>query len=99
MAVLYVAEFVSVGGSGNFPTMAALVSPVQEQTIVVGGVSTQVATAFDSRSTFVRLHTDTACSVKFGANPTATTANARLIANQTEYFPIVPLQKVAVIAN
>jgi len=47
----------------------------------------------------VRLHADSVCSVLFGTNPTATTANARMAAGQTEYFGVAPGMKVSVIAN
>ena len=100
MSVLYITEFVSVGGTGNFPIAGALVSPVAQQTLVISGSSSVCASAFNSNTMFVRLHTDAICCVSFGTSPTAATNAMRLAANQTEYFA-VPQNgnyKVAVIA-
>lgn len=101
MAVLYVAEFVSTGGTGNFPVAGAQVPPVAEQVVAIGGASTQCTNAFDKNTAFVRIHTDAICSIAFGTNPTATTVKMRLAANQTEYFavPLGQSYKVAVISN
>jgi len=107
MATLYITEFQALGQSGlptsgfgpNGPTQAALQPPVVDQTpIVISGASTQSA-AFNTATTLVRIHADSVCSVLFGANPTATTANARLASGQTEYFGVAGGMKVAVIAN
>ena len=98
MATLYIAEFVSIGGTGNFPIQSPLAPPVAEQTVSIGATSAQSA-VFNANTNFVRLATDSACSVEFGANPTATAAKMRLPANQTEYFAVMPGQKVAVITN
>jgi hypothetical protein len=98
MAVLYITEFNAIGGSGNFPVAGAYQPPVAEQTVAVSGSSTQSA-AFNVNTLFVRLHTDAICSIEFGASPTASLTTARMAANQTEYFNVVPGQKVAVIAN
>jgi len=101
MAALYVAEFVSIAGSSNFQVAGAQVAPIQEQTIAIGGSSTPCSLAFNSQTTFVRLHTDAICSIAFGTAPTATIAKMRMAANQTEYFGIAPGSnyKVAVITN
>ena len=98
MAVLYITEFNAIGGGGNFPVAGAYQPPVAEQVVAEGGSSAQSA-AFNANTLFVRLHTDAICSIEFGANPTATLTTARMAANQTEYFNVVPGHKVAVIAN
>ena len=100
MATLYVAEFVTIGGTGNFPVAGAQVAPVAEQTVSIGGTSVQSST-FNANTTFVRIHTDAICSIAFGTNPTATTAKMRMAANQTEYFSVPPgaSYKVATITN
>jgi len=100
MAVVYVAEFVSVGGTGNFPIAGAMVAPVAQQTIAIGTVSAPCASAFSANTYFVRVHTDAICCISFGTTPTvSTTTGMRLAANQTEYFavPIGANYKVAVI--
>jgi hypothetical protein len=57
--------------------------------------------AFNAKTTFVRLHTDAVCSIKFGTNPTASATTARMAAGQIEYHgvPVNQAFKVAVIAN
>jgi len=95
MAVLYISEY-SIDSQptptvGQEPAMAS-------QTVAIGAGSVQSA-AFNSGTRLVRLHTDLACSVSFGLNPTATVTTARLAIGQTEYFKVIPGHKVAVIAN
>ncbi len=101
MAALYVAEFVSISGTGNFPVAGAQVAPVAEQTVAISGSTTACANAFNAKSRFVRVHTDAICSIAFGTAPTAAITNMRMAANQTEYFGIPPgaNYKVAVITN
>jgi hypothetical protein len=99
MAVVYVAEFVSVGGTGNFPIAGAMVAPVAQQTIAIGTVSAP-GSAFNANTYFVRVHTDAICCISFGTTPTvSTTTGMRMAANQTEYFavPLGASYKVAVI--
>ena len=96
MATLYIAEYAAT--AGDIPI--ALAAPIAEQTVAIGGSSTQSA-AFDPATVFVRVHSDAICSIAFGANPTATAAKQRLSADQTEYFGIKPSSatKIAVITN
>jgi hypothetical protein len=98
MAVLYVSEHAELvvhqGGGGQ----ALSEPPIVEDTVAIGGTSAQ-SDAFNAKTRFVRIHTDAICSILFGANPTATTANKRLAANQTEIFRVTPGDKVAVITN
>ena len=108
MATLYITEFQAIGYAGmpplaagtNGPTQAAQQPVVAEQTVTIGGSSTASA-AFNAATTLVRLHTDSICSIEFGTAPTATTATARMVAGQTEYFgvPQAGALKVAVITN
>lgn len=94
MATLYVTEFAY---PARFTGVAA--QPyVATQAVTISGVSAQ-SVAFNANTSLVRIHTDAICSVVFGVAPTATTAEARLGVGQTEYFSIVPGQKVAVISN
>jgi len=98
MAKLYITEY----GATITPSAPDLVAEpvIVDQTPVTYSTSTQSA-AFSNLTTIVRLHTDSICSVAFGTNPTATTSNRRMAANQTEYF-VVPQglsYKVAAITN
>jgi hypothetical protein len=103
MATLYVTEFSRIERQDGLPGAIVQIAqqpPVAEQTVSISGTSAQ-SSAFNANTRFVRLHTDAICSVEFGTNPTATTAKARLAANQTEYFAVNPGGSVivAVITN
>lgn len=101
MATLYITEYAKLphgfsGGIGQMPEEP----PLAEQTVVIGGSSTQSST-FNSGTRAIRLHCDGICSVLVGPNPTATTGSGRMAANQTEYRAVVAGQgnKIAVIQN
>lgn len=98
--LLYVSEYAdiirSVAGGSVMPQDPPVVA---EYTIAIGGVSTQ-SPAFNPKTTFVRIHADTICSVSVNtASPVATAANARWAANQTEFRAVTPGMKLAVITN
>jgi len=106
MATLYIREYVGIGAASNATGIGQALLEVQagaepavtDQTVAISGSSAQSA-AFNAKTYLVRIHTDSICSILFGANPTAAATNARLAANQTEYFIVQPGQKVAVISN
>lgn len=99
MALLYVTEFGAFAVDAGGLVQIAKTNVVTDQTpVAIGGASLQSA-PFSVGSRYVRVHTDVICSIAFGANPTATTSNMRMAANQTEYFMINPRDRVAVIAN
>lgn len=95
MGTLYITEYYS-GSSAGIPVVRkpALVT----QTVGIGAGSLQSA-AFGGDTKLIRVHTDAICSVAFGTNPVATTSDARMAANQTEYWEVVPGLKLAVISN
>lgn len=72
---------------------------VNQQVMTITGTSQQSA-AFGPRTRFVRIHSDVACCIDFGTNPTAIQGSCEMAANQTEYFGVVNANsiKVAVIA-
>ena len=87
MAVLYITEFADAGM--NFPTVATQ-PPLAEQKVTF--TTSTASAAFNAKTSLVRIHTDSICSIEFvgaGALAVATTSTARMAANQTEYF-IVP---------
>lgn len=101
MAVLFVTEFARQSrDAAGFPMVVADEPAVANQTVAIGGGSVQ-SNAFNALTKFVRIHTDAACSIELGTNPTATTSTRRLAANSTEYFGIPKGAgfKVAVISN
>jgi hypothetical protein len=100
MATLYVAEFATVGGTSNFGVAGGQIPPIREQTVTISGASVAIVSAFTTNTRFIRIHADAICSVAFGTTPTATVANMRFAANQTEYFSVPqPSYKLAVISN
>lgn len=104
MSTLYITEFPRTGDRGAPQNVAAEVGDsIIEQTVGISGVSAQ-SNAFNLATVTIRVHSDVICSVKFGLNPTATTASMRFAAGQTEYFTLTPSNsinqiKLAVISN
>lgn len=100
MATLFISEYADAPYRGVSAAVGsvALEPAAVEQTVAIAGASAQSA-SFGASTSLVRIHTDVACCILFGANPTATTTKKRLAADQTEYFAVVPGQKVAVIAS
>jgi hypothetical protein len=96
MAKLWVTEF------SELPLDAKLAAPQMPMTpevttqSVTFTTSTQSA-AFSAATRFVRIVADANCHVAFGANPTASTSSMRLTADASEFFGVVPGQKVAAI--
>ena len=112
MSSLYLTEYQYVAyaqgpalGAGE-PVPCGVEPQITTQVLAIGGGSVQSAN-LNPNTHFVRLHTDSICSVAFGQdpvtpNPVATTSSMRLAANQTEFFGVAPekgLIKIAVIAN
>ena len=88
MAILYITEYQRVA-SNDFGggIQAPLEPPIDEQTVAIGATSVQSET-LNSATRLVRLHTDAACHLAIGINPTATTSNRRMIADSTEFIGI-----------
>ena len=98
---LYIAEYAEVHqGAAGRVGQAPNEPPLVEQTVAIGGSSTQSA-AFNVQTRLVRIHCDNICSIVFGTNPTALATNQRFAAGQTEFKGVPPGQgfKVAVIQN
>lgn len=70
------------------------------QSVAIGGASAQSAT-LNLRTKFVRIHSDVACSIEFGTDPTAVAGSCDFAAGQTEYFGVANASqiKIAVIAT
>ena len=98
MAILFIAEFANIGRDQGQGVQVAGLAPLAEQTVSIGGSSTQ-SVAFGAYTNFVRLCSDSVCSIAVGTNPTASGINLRLPANTPEYFQVTPGQKLACIAN
>lgn len=97
MAVLYIAEYDRLATDLNGrPILAGNEPPIAEQTVAIGGSSTQSA-AFNSQTRYARVHADAICHILAGKNPTATTSKQRMAADQTEFKAVTPGDKLAVI--
>jgi hypothetical protein len=98
MATLYVAEFPRADSEVRSHAQVAPCPPIKEDTVAIG-VSSAQSEVFSEETRLIRVHADAICSIAFGANPTATSANMRLAAGQTEYFAVDPGARLAVISN
>lgn len=99
MATLYVTEYdyIPLDMDGR-PIAVGLEPAIAYQTVAIGGGSAQ-SSAFNTKTKFIRVHTDAICSIKVGTNPTAVTTESRMAANQTEFFGVRGGAKIAVISN
>jgi len=87
MTKLYISEYARMtpsSGPGNTVVQAPEEPPITTQVVDYTSGAAQSA-AFNAKTKFVRLHCDSICSVKFGANPTATVNDPRMAAGQTEF--------------
>jgi len=99
MGNFYIREYESLGIPGEGGNAQIAKEPaLLDQTPVSFGSAVQSA-AFGPNTRFARFHTDSICSFLVGANPTATTNNARMAASQTEIVGVTPGHKVSIISN
>lgn len=97
MANLYVSEFRATGPDRNgFMRPVMTMPPIAEQTVAIGGTSTQ-SSEFNGDTSFIRVIADLACTISVAVSPTATTTTMRLAADSPEYFAVVRGMKIAVI--
>lgn len=98
MALAYIEEYERLAPDGDGkPSQIAWQPAVTTQR--VSFTTTTQSAAFNGRTRFIRIHTDSICSYVFGSNPTATTSTPRMAAGQTEYFGVRPTDKVAFVTN
>lgn len=87
---LYITEYAQVAvDSVDRSVLCGQEPPLAEQVVDYTAGSTQSA-AFNAKTKFIRIHTDSICSVLVGANPTATTNSGRMVAGQTEFKGVDP---------
>lgn len=101
MAKLYVTEFVTAGrdpGSGVPVGHGGSWLENPASPIAIGGGALNSA-SFGTNTSLIRVNCDAVCSIVIGTSPSATINNARMAANQTEYFAVVPGQQISVISN
>lgn len=100
MAFLYICEYERPQDGNAFPMQVADETNVGlDQTRIANDGASTPSAAFAATTRFVRIHSDSVCSIKFGPNPTATTSSKRMAAGQTEYYYVKPGDKVAAILN
>jgi hypothetical protein len=95
MAKLYITEYEGLEKNG---LPAAVAPAVTKQTVAISGAAA-ASEAFNTMTTLVRVHTDVVCSISIGPAVVATTGDARMAADQTEYFSVQPGHVISVIAN
>lgn len=98
MATVYISEYGTLGISNVGPIPVAPEPAIADQTISITGSSAQ-SSAFSANTRYIRVHTDSICSILVGTNPTALLTSKRLNANQTEYFAVAEGAKLAAIVN
>jgi hypothetical protein len=99
MAILDVTEYNELTQAGRGHLVMAGQEPCTLNQQVVVGASSAQSLAFADTTRFIRIHSDVACRVAIGANPTASTASMRMGAGGTEYLGVLPGLKIAVIAT
>ena len=100
MALLYISEFQGVAqvhGGMSAPMEPCLLDQVPIG--IAGGP--QSSQPFTFATKLIRVHCDSICSIAIGPPvvTVATTNNARMATNQTEYFGVLPGHILSVIAN
>lgn len=99
MSTLYIAEYSDIVSTVRGGTAIPVDPPIAEQTVSISAGSLQ-SVAFNAATKFIRIHSDAICSINSNiANPTATAANGRFAANQTEFRGVTGGMKLAVITN
>lgn len=92
MTKLYVTEYCGlklVSGPNGVPAQCPEEPPLAEQ-VVDYSAGAAASAAFNAKTKFIRVHADSICSRLIAAAPVATTAKARMSADQTEYIGLPP---------
>lgn len=100
MALAYISEYTAQHTDQGRPVPVAYCPAIAEYTVAIGGGSTS-SPVFQTSTNIIRVHSDAVCSIKIGLSPMATTNNARMAQNQTEYFGFEAGKgfQIAVISN
>jgi len=100
MAIAYIREYARlVGDADGNPMQVGHEDGNRTNQKVTFTAGATASAAFQSDTKFIRVYTDTAGYMEFGAAPTATTADDIPIAATTpEYFGVVGGQKVSIVA-
>jgi hypothetical protein len=74
MATLWIEEYAVLGTDNHGRPISAPSGVPTNQQVTISGASAQ-SSAVQATTRYVRLHSDVACYVKFGTNPTAAADN------------------------
>ena len=98
MATAYIREYADIAVTFSKYVQAGAEPAITDQTVTTSASSAQSA-AFNANTRLIAISTPAAqaVSVLFGDNPTATTSNIRLPANNMFFFGVKPGQKIAFI--
>lgn len=98
MAIAYVTEYAELARDERGDTIQAGREPAittQKITFTAGATA---SAAFNNSTKFIRIWSDTAGFIKFGAAPTAVTAtDTPISASTAEYFGVIQGQKVSIV--
>lgn len=99
MSVLYIEEFTTALVQNGGVVAVGQEPAVAVQAVTFTGTA-GTSSAFNAATKIVRLHTDGICSYRFStAGTAATTSYPRMVAGQTEYFAVLPADKVSAVTN
>lgn len=96
----YITEYASAGHLTGSTVPVAAGRPIVNNNISITASSVQ-SNAFNANTRMIRVHNDATQPVfmLLGSNPTAVSGtDARMAANQTEYYQVNPGDKLAVIS-
>lgn len=98
MAILYISQYATLGRDANGQVLPV---PPGETLVATTPVTTSATSAqsavFNGQARIVRLLCTGNCHVLFGSNPTATTSNHFLLANEEYFFAVDGGDRCAVI--
>lgn len=99
MPVLDITEYSRLASDATGKSIPTGIEPASATHQVSVGVTSTQSNAFSDSVKLVRIHTDTACRIAFGPNPTASASSPRMAAGSTEFFGVQAGHKIAVIAS
>lgn len=99
MAVLDICEYQNLARDSQNNVIQSGVEPSLLTQLAIGGATTPMTNPTADTTRFVRLHSDIVCRVAFGPTPVAAATSLRLAAGATEFFGVIPGQKIAVITS
>lgn len=88
MAFLYITEYARQAKDTNGLLVPAGEEPALAYQKIANDGASVASAALNAKTRFVRLHSDSICSIKVAAVPVAVTTENRLAAGSTEFFGV-----------